>query len=239
MADRLTLFRLMARQVAKQVGLSVTFMPKPYTGSWGSGGHFNMSLCDATGANLMTDPKDPRGLGWSRLTYNFVAGLLRHARSLAAVATPTVNSYKRLTPRLGDGTVSWAPVYAAYGDNNRSCMLRLPRNRPCIEDRAVDSAANAYLAAAFVLAAGREGIEQDLDPGPPVGGRAYDAATARGVRLPRTLLEAVDAFEEDPLTHDVFPPRFIEEYVAMKREEWEAYHSQVTDWERERYLFNL
>jgi glutamine synthetase len=239
MADRLTLFRLMARQVAKQAGLNVTFMPKPYTGCWGSGAHFNMSLSDEAGNNLLPDRNDPRGMGWSRLTYNFVAGLLRHARSLAAVTTPTVNSFKRLTPRLGDGTVSWAPVFAAYGDNNRSCMVRLPRNRPCVENRAVDSAANAYLAAAFVLAAGLEGIEQGLDPGHPIGGRAYDATTAKGMRLPRNLLEAIDAFEEDPLTREVFPPRFVDEYVGMKRAEWDEYHAQVTDWERERYLFNL
>jgi glutamine synthetase len=239
-ADKMTLFRLAARQAAKQAGLCATFMPKPYTGSWGSGAHFNMSLCDAgTGANLMPDANDPRGVGWSRLTYQFVAGLLKHARSLAAVTTPTVNSFKRLTPRLADGSVSWAPVYAAYGDNNRSCMVRLPRNRPCVEDRAVDAAANTYLAAAFVLAAGLEGIELGLDPGHPVGERAYDPVSAKAVRLPRTLLEAIDAFEEDPLTHQVFPGRFVTEYVRMKRNEWDEYHSQVTDWERERYLFNL
>jgi hypothetical protein len=85
---------------------------------------------------------------------------MRHAAAIAAIATPTVNSYKRLQPRLADGTVSWAPVFAAYGDNNRSCMLRLPRNRPAVENRGVDSAANTYLAAAFMLAAGLEGIRE-------------------------------------------------------------------------------
>ncbi len=102
---------------------------------------------------------------------------------------------------MTDGTVSWAPVYAAYGDNNRSCMLRLPRNRPAIENRGVDSAANTYVTAALMLAAGLEGIRLGLDPGDPVEDLTYDwETTSPGgrVRLPRTLLEAVDAFARGP-----------------------------------------
>jgi len=145
------------------------------------------------------------------MAYSFTAGILRHARSLAAVATPTVNSYKRLTSRLADGSISWAPVYAAYGDNNRSCLLRLPRNRPAIENRGVDSAANTYLASALMLAAGLEGVAEGLDPGEAVESATYswDPKSATGTRLPRTLLEAVDAFEEDPLVAEVFPEQFI------------------------------
>jgi glutamine synthetase len=238
MADRLAFFRLMVKQVAKQAGLIVTFMPKPYTDAWGSGHHFNMSLTDAgTGENLFRDKDDARGKGWSKIAYGFVAGILRHARAIAAVSTPTVNSYKRLTPRLTDGSVSWAPVFAAYGDNNRSCMLRLPRNRPAIENRGVDSAANTYLAAALQLAAGLEGICLGLDPGDPIEDLTYD--WGRGddaVRLPRTLLEAVDAFREDPLVHDVFPAEFINAYVDMKQAEWDDFHRHVSAWERDKYL---
>jgi glutamine synthetase len=238
MADRIAFFRLMAKQVAKQAGLVATFMPKPYTDSWGSGAHFNMSLEDvATGANIFRDPDDARGKGWSKQAYSFLAGILRHARAIAAVATPTVNSYKRLSPRLSDGTVSWAPVFAAYGDNNRSCMLRLPRNRPAIENRGVDSAANAYLASALMLAAGLEGIEESLDPGDPVEDITYEwDRSQETVRLPRTLLEAIDAFADDPLVHDVFPARFVSAYVDMKRGEWDDYHRQVGVWERQKYL---
>jgi len=153
----------------------VTFMPKPYTDAWGSGAHFNMSLTDVeSGQNLFRDPEDSRGRGWSKTAYSFAAGIMRHAPALAAICTPTVNSYKRLQPRLSDGTVSWAPTWAAYGDNNRSCMLRLPRNRPAIENRAVDSAANPYLAAAFLLAAGLEGVGEGLDPGEPIEDLTYD-----------------------------------------------------------------
>ena len=141
---------------------------------------------------------------------------MRHARAIAAVATPTVNSYKRLAPRLADGTVSWAPVWVAYGDNNRSCMLRLPRNRPCVENRGVDSAANTYTTAALMLAAGLEGIRERLDPGDPIEDLTYDWKTGPpgATRLPRNLLEAIESFEVDPLVHDVFPEAFVREYVG-------------------------
>jgi glutamine synthetase len=241
-ADRITLFRLMARQVAKQCGLMATFMPKPITGGWGSGHHYNMSLADAdTGENLFRDADDPAGKGWSKTAYAFTAGILRHAPALAAVATPTVNSYKRLAPRLADGSISWAPTWAAYGHNNRSCLLRMPANRPAVENRGVDSAANTYLAFALMLAAGLEGIELGLDPGDPVEGATYDWASGRegATRLPRTLLEAIDAFEADPLVGEVFAPQFIGEYADMKRREWDAFHAEVTPWERRRYLRDL
>jgi glutamine synthetase len=243
MADRLTLFRLMVKQMAKQVGMFATFMPKPYTESWGSGAHFNMSLVDiATGENVFRDADDERGRGWSKIAYSFVAGILRHAPALAAVCTPTVNSFKRLQPRLADGTVSWAPVWAAYGDNNRSCMLRLPRNRPCVENRSVDSMANPYIAAAFLFAAGIEGVTEGLDPGDPIEDITYEwqAAAARdgavSARLPRNLLEAIEAFDQDPLAATVFPADFKSTYVAMKLAEWNDYHAQVTDWERDYFL---
>lgn len=236
MADKITLFRLLAKQVAKQEGLQVTFMPKPYTEGWGSGMHFNMSLAELDGAkNLFRDAES--STGWSKLTYSFIAGIMRHARAIAAVATPTVNSYKRLQPRLADGTISWAPVWAAYGDNNRSCMLRLPRNRPALENRAVDAAANTYLAAAFMLAAGLEGIAEGLDPGDPVDMATYGwSEKSDAVRLPRNLLEAIDAFEADPLTHEVFPATFVTEYADLKNREWNEYHSRVSEWERDKYL---
>ncbi len=122
-------------------------------------------------------------------------------------------------------------------------MLRLPRNRPCVENRAVDSAANPYLAAAFLLAAGLEGITENLDPGDPVDDLTYDWARSGpsspdrlAVRLPRNLLEAIDAFDADPLTRAVFPGEFVSAYIDMKTEEWDTYHGQVSAWERATYL---
>jgi glutamine synthetase len=242
-ADKISFFRLMARQIAKRHGLAATFMPKPYTEAWGSGHHYNMSLVSTvTGENLMRDPSDPRGLGWSSTAYAFAAGLMHHADALAAIVTPTVNSYKRLNPKLADGTPSWAPVWSAYGQQNRSCMLRLPKNRPAIENRAIDSSANTYLAAAFLLAAGLDGIERALDPGEPVDIALIEAQpnpALNAVRLPRNLLEAVDAFAGSELATRVFPKRFVSEYLDMKYAEWDSYHHTVTDWERDRYLFEL
>lgn len=243
MADKITFFRLMARQIAKRHGLAATFMPKPYTEAWGSGHHYNMSLVSTeTGENLMRDAADARGLGWSSTAYAFAAGLMRHADALAAIVTPTVNSYKRLNPKLADGTPSWAPVWSAYGEQNRSCMLRLPKNRPAIENRAIDSSANTYLAAAFLLAAGLDGIEHALDPGDPVDVALIDAQpnpALNAVRLPRNLLETTDAFARSELATRVFPKRFVSEYLDMKYAEWDSYHHTVTDWERDRYLFEL
>ena len=234
-ADRLTLFRLMARQAAKEEGLLVTFMPKPYSNVWGSGAHFNMSLESVeTGENCFRASSAKND--WTPETYHFVGGILRHARALSALANPITNSYRRLVPRLADGEISWAPTAVSYGFNNRSCMLRLPHNRPAIENRAVDSAANTYHAAAFMLAAGLEGIRQRIEPGAAMEDLSYDAKVDS---LPRTLIEAVEAFENDSLVHEVFEPAFVRDYAEMKRHEWEIDHLDVTDRERDKYLLNI
>lgn len=242
MCDRLVFFKLMVRQIAKQHGLAVTFMPKPYTGSWGSGAHFNMSLESIEGGiNQFVNAGEKGGMGpWTDQAKCFAGGILKHARAIAAVTTPTVNSYKRLTERLSDGTVSWAPVWVTHGNNNRSCMLRFPANRPAIENRAVDISANFYLAAAFLLAAGLAGIRDGCYPGEAMETNAYLYAEDSSIpHLPRSLLEAIEAFEADPLTHEVFPKAFVRDYAAMKRKEWNSYHATVTEWEREHYLYDL
>ena len=170
MADRVTLFRLMIHQVAKQHGLAVTFMPKPFANLWGSGAHFNMGLCTLDEEEESVLRIGGSSVGgedeWSKESKYFIGGLLKHARALTAITNPLVNSYKRLTPRLVDGAVSWAPIKIAYGPNNRSCMIRVPENRPAIEVRNPDASANVYLTGAFLLAAGLEGIANEIDPGP-------------------------------------------------------------------------
>jgi glutamine synthetase len=242
MADRFTFFRLMAREVARIHGAVATFMPKPYANDYGSGAHFNMSLADAkTGANLMSDRGDSRGIGISQLAYQFVAGVLEHAGAITAVAAPTVNSYKRLVARGFNSDITWAPIYRAYGDNNKTLMIRIPRARNRIENRAADSANNVYLAAALTFAAGLEGVRKKLDPGPPRNENMYllsDAELAeRGVRyLPRTLMEAIEELEADPLVDEVFPPELKKGYIQYKRREWADYHNTVSPWEVERYL---
>ncbi|MDV3129652.1 glutamine synthetase family protein [Mycobacterium sp. 21AC1] len=238
MADRVTLFRLMVHQVAKRHGLAVSFMPKPFANLWGSGAHFNLGLYALDGSDdsvLRLGGSNVQGEDeWSKESLYFVGGLLKHARALTAITNPLVNSYKRLTPRLVDGSVSWAPIKIAYGPNNRSCMIRMPENRPAIEVRNPDASANVYLSGAFLLAAGLDGIANEIDPGPAMTGLASEREEIS--RLPRTLLEAIEAFEDDELSHEVFGADFIKDYTETKREEWEQDHLPVNDDERARHL---
>ncbi len=243
MADRMIVFRLMAKHVARSLGCIASFMPKPFSDGFGSGGHVNMSLADAeTGANVFDGNGNAVGdHGYSARAYQFTAGVLRHAGAITAVACPTVNSYKRLIPVGLMDSISWAPVYRAYGHNNRTLMCRMPANRHCLEVRIADSAANFYLVAAIVLAAGLEGIREGLEPGEAVSLDTYsvpDKELARaGIhRLPRNLGEALLEFESDPLAAEVFGPAFARTFLETKQDEWQAYNTVVSEWERDRYL---
>jgi glutamine synthetase len=241
MADRFTFFRLMARQTARQMGLVASFMPKPFADDFGSGAHFNMSISDSDGRNLFVDPRGPHGLKFSELGLAFTAGVLKHAKALTALTCPLPNSYKRLITRGLMPDITWAPVHIAYGSNNRSAMLRLPGNRPCLENRAPDVSCNVYLAAAFTIAAGLEGIDSKSDPGKPVPDNLY-LASDEGLKernidvLPRTLLEALDALDSDPLTETVLGAELKKAYLKEKRMEWAEFHQQVTDSERARWI---
>jgi glutamine synthetase len=240
-ADRVTFFRLMAREIARRHGLIASFMPKPFADRTGSGAHFNMSLADlGSGENLFT-PDDGQP-GWvSELGRQFIAGILRHAPAICAVIAPTVNSYKRLVVQGSMSGFTWAPVFICYGNNNRTNMLRIPGAGSRVECRAADSACNPYLAAAMLLAAGLEGIREGLDPGDPNLVNAYrlspEERSARGLHtLPRTLGEAIEAFAADPLSRRVFGDAMADAYIAFKRDEWSSYHGAVSAWETDRYL---
>jgi glutamine synthetase len=242
MADRQTLFRMMMKELARRHGLEFTIMPKPYANRTGTGGHFNMSMADIeTGQNLFADANDPRGAGVSKLAYQFIAGLLRHAPAITALAAPTVNSYKRLVKSGSMTGFTWAPIFISYGRNNRTHMLRIPMASPRVESRAVDSTSNAYLASAAYLQAGLEGIENELDPGEPLPQNMYllddDALQQLGVRtLPRTLLEAVEALDSDPFMEQVLGQELKRAFVELKTREWWEYHNTVSAWEVDRYL---
>jgi glutamine synthetase len=242
MADRQTLWRMMMKETARRHGCEVTFMPKPYSNRTGTGAHFNMSLADLeTGENVFDDPADERGCGVSRLAYHFIGGLLAHAPAITAVAAPTVNSYKRLVKTGSMTGFTWAPIFRSYGGNNRTHMLRIPLTSPRVESRAVDPTANTYLAAAAYLQAGIEGIERELDPGEPLRQNMYlldDSELDRlGVKtLPRTLLEAIEAFAADPLMEEVFGSELKNAYIELKSQEWWDYHNDISPWEIERYL---
>ena len=242
MADRFVLWRMMTKLLARRHGFEATFMPKPYSDRTGNGGHFNMSMSDLeTGVNVFDDQDDPRGAGISELAYKFIAGVLRHAPAISAVTAPTVNSYKRLIKTGSMTGFTWAPVYISFGANNRTHMLRIPMGGGRVESRAVDTSVNPYLAAAMMLGAGLEGIEGDLDPGDPIALNMYlqsdEQLSDMGVSvLPRTLLEAVEAFDADPLAEQVFGPELKQSYVELKSSEWWDYHNTVSDWEYDRYL---
>ena len=242
MADRVSFLKLMVGEIARRHGCYASWMPKPFGNRTGSGAHLNMSLAElGSGRNLFAADHDPRQIGLSQLGYQFTAGILRHAAALTAVIAPTVNSYKRLVKRGAMSGSTWAPVFACYGNNNRTNMLRVPMGGGRIECRAADSSMNTYLGAALALAAGLEGIREQLDPGEPHRENMYtytDAERAeRGICfLPRTLDEAISAFESDDLAKHVFGENMFRAFVDFKRMEWEEYHNHVSDWERDRYL---
>lgn len=242
MADRFTFFRLMAREIAHRRGLIASFMPKPFADRTGSGAHYNMSLADiASGENLFTSTDDARGCGLSELGYRFVAGVLRHAAAITAVVAPTVNSYKRLVRRGNQSGFTWAPIFACYGNNNRTNMLRIPMGGGRVECRAADIACNPYLGGALILAAGLEGIAESLDPGAPHTENMYlhseSEVAAMGVAcLPETLGAAIDDFAADPLARTVFGDLMFDTFVEFKRAEWQSYLNHVSDWEVARYL---
>ncbi len=242
MADRLTFVKIMLKEVAKRQGMFATFMPKPTTGDWRSGAHINHSIraTDKPGDNLF----EAADGGWNDIVYPVVGGLLRHGAALTAITAPTVNSYKGLVGRVSvfeGGTVIWAPTYITYGFNNRSAMLRLPQARHAIENRACDMTMNPYLGIAMTIAASLDGIRDKIDPGPPTETSTYDTSAEEFAkmgrqRLPRTLLEATEAFDADALAKDVLGPVMHASFSRFKHDEWDRFHEHVTYWELEEYL---
>jgi glutamine synthetase len=258
MADRFIIWRMMMKEIARKHGFEATMMAKPYADRTGSGAHFNMSLADATtGENISGDSSDKRGCGLSKRAYGFLGGLKKHAAAIVAVSCPTVNSYKRLIKTGSMTGYTWAPIFISYGGNNRTHMFRVPMLRPHIEGghhdpdvnlsstrwecRAVDPSTNPYLAAAMFLAAGLDGIEQNLDPGDPQLVNMYELSDReleeRGIRqLPRTLLEAINAFSQDDLGRRVMGDELFKAYIDLKTSEWWSYHNSISQWEIDEYL---
>jgi glutamine synthetase len=242
MSDRYVFLRMMANKVARAHGCFASFMPKPYADRTGSGAHFNMSLASLDGSqNLFADRDDRLACGLSRLGYQFIAGVVRHLPAICAVASPSVNSYKRLVKQGSMSGFTWAPIFACYGNNNRTNAVRIPMGGGRIELRSADSFCNPYLGSAMVLAAGLEGIREELDPGGPNRRNMYNVApdelAALGIReLPRTLGEALQAFREDPLSETVMGRSMATCWYETKQTEWLDYTAHVSQWETDRYL---
>jgi glutamine synthetase len=245
-ADRVTFYKMMTSQVAKRVGAIATHMPKPFGHLTGSGTHFHISLWDPEKQrNLFLDERDPRGLGLSRLAYQFLGGVMEHAPALAAVVAPTVNDYKRLSVgAFLTGVTSgytWTPAFISYGDNNRTQMFRVPEPGR-FECRLVSGSVNPYLGMAAFIAAGLDGIRRQLDPGEPNVRKNMYRLTLDDVKggtiglIPQSLAEAVAAFETDPVVQRALGPELAAEFVRVKRQEWVQYHNTVSRWEIDRYL---
>ena len=237
-ADNILTFKMAVKSIAKQHGLHATFMPKPKAGVNGSGMHINMSLEDKLGKNLFADTDDKLGL--SRLAYEFMAGILAHIKSMCLLTNPIVNSYKRLIPGYD------APVYIAWSRaTNRGQIVRIPSSRGAstrLELRSPDSAMNPYLALAACLAAGLDGIKNHMELPEPVVQNIYamdeETIKERGIdHLPETLGEAIDEFEEDAFLRKVLGDHIFYKYLEAKKEEWNVFRSQVTDWEIGEYLY--
>ena len=240
-SDRFTFLRYMVKVLAEQRGWIATFMPKPFAHLTGNGAHVHMSLWDAArDTPLFEDREDARGLGLSPLAYSFIGGLKAHARALAAVTAPTVNSYKRLIAGHARSGATWAPVYVSPGGNNRTQMLRVPAPGR-IENRTVDGACNPYLAMTVLLAAGLDGIARGLDPGPANERNMYQLDPEEVRRegtavLPATLAEAIDALEADDTIREALGQEYARTYIDAKRAEWDEYHNAVSQWEIDRYV---
>jgi glutamine synthetase len=241
MADSALTYRVVVKEVAARHGLHATFMPKPLHGENGSGMHVHMSLFQ-NGENAFFDADDKHHL--SSVAKSFIAGVLRHAREMSIVLAQTVNSYKRLVPGFE------APVYVAWSQRNRSALVRVPFYHPGQEKatrfelRCPDPTCNPYLTFAALLHAGLEGIEKGYELEAPMETNLYhltpEQRRERGiVSLPETLGEAIDEFAASDLMRRAFGDHIFENYVTLKRKEWDEYRVQLTQWELDRYLSTL
>ncbi len=240
MADRLVFLRVLLKEIAKQHGMFVTFMPKPTIGDWRSGAHMNTSLVKVKqpGKNIY----EGKGGKFSPTAYHAVGGLLKHGAAITAVACSTVNSYNGLVPKVAGfegGVYTWAPTHITYGHNNRSAMLRMPQNRYCIENRAADMCMNPYLSLGMSLAASVDGIVNKMDPGPSADTDLYvlsEKQQKKFNKLPRNLLEATEQLGKSSLAKQVLGEQMLSSFIAYKVDEWERYHQATTDWELQEYL---
>jgi glutamine synthetase len=238
-ADNYTFVKMAASEIAHAMGMIATFMPKPFSNRTGTGTHFHISLGNRKTGNLFHDASDKNGLKLSQMGYWFTGGLLAHARALAAVCAPSVNSYKRLVVGQALSGATWAPANIAYGDNNRTACVRIPGGR--IEFRLPDGSCNPYLATAAILAAGMDGVRRKLDPGKPNNTDLYQRSPAElkeeGVELlPQSLAEAIDAFAADDVVRGALGDELAAEFISLKRMEWVEYSRHVSAWETRRYL---
>jgi len=238
-ADRVTTFRMVVKRVAMDYGLHATFMPKPLDGVNGSGMHTHQSLFedqDGESVNVFFDPETANQL--SDTAHHYIGGLLKHARSFVAITNPLVNSYKRLVPGYE------APSNVAWSDHNRSPLVRVPARRRTgtrCEVRVPDPSCNPYLAFAVMLAAGLDGVENQIDPGPPVNLNIFDMSETEKLerkitQLPRDLHEALEELAGNDVLKEALGEHIFSQFLVAKRKIWKEYSASVSQWELDRYL---
>jgi glutamine synthetase len=233
-ADNATTYKWVVKTVAKQFGLHASFMPKPVFGINGSGMHVNMSFFK-DGQNVFFDEND--GLQLSETAYQFIGGLLENVKNFAAVTNPLVNSYKRLVPGYE------APCYIAWSASNRSALIRIPAKKGMatrVELRCPDPSANPYLTFAVIAAAGLDGVDRELTPVSSVNEDIFHMSVEereeRGIdSLPGSLETAVEALEDGHIGREVLGEHVFNEYVALKKSEWDSYRTAVHTWELQNY----
>lgn len=226
-ADRVAIYKNGVRRIAEQHGFLASFMAKVATDSAGSSAHIHQSLrrLDTPDRNAMWG-----GAGQSETMRHMVAGQLSAMPEMTIFYCPTVNSYKRRVPG------SWSPVSATWGADNRTSALRVitTNEGACrMENRLPGADANPYLALSACVASSLYGIENELQPPDPVVGNAYDQAVTP---LPRSLSEAIDAFEKGTVSRAAFGDAFVDHYLASRLWERDRHREAVGDWELKRYF---
>lgn len=235
-ADKHSFFKFMTKSIAEKHGLRATFMPKPFQGLTGNGCHAHISVWDLDGESNAFADKNAE-LGLSARGRHFLGGIMKHASALAAITNPTVNSYKRINaPRTISGA-TWAPNTVTWTGNNRTHMVRVP-GPGRFELRLPDGAANPYLMQAVILAAGLDGIRTKADPGERSDIDMYkDGHTlTSGPKLPLNLLDALREYDKDTELKSAMGDEFSSAFIKLKQQEWNAYASHFTQWERDNTL---
>jgi glutamine synthetase len=237
-ADHLMGFKLAAHALAEQHGMVFSMMPKPFANQPGSGLHFHASLWDDHDRCVFAAGAIDAGHDLSLLGRQFIAGVLAHSAALCALAAPTVNSYKRLVVGESITGTTWAPAYVAHGPNNRTATVRTLPGR--FEWRLPDASANPYLVTAALIAAGLDGVDRALDPGPACTDDLFQLSLTqirdRGIPvLPQSLGESLDALAADEVLATALGPVLVTQFVALKRAEVLAHARHVSDWEWQHY----
>ncbi len=241
-ADRHTFFKYMVKTIAEKHGLRATFMPKPFENLTGNGCHAHISVWDGK-KNKFLDKSN--NLGLSKMAYNFLGGVIKHASSLSAFFNPTINSYRRINAPPTKSGASWSPSSISYTGNNRTHMIRIP-DPGRFELRLMDGSANPYLLQASVLAAGINGIKNKIDPGKPLHCNMYEdfAKYPDLPKLPDELDQSLKKLKQNKEMNEAFGANVIDSYVKLRGTEIKEFNNvekfdkskPITKWERQNTL---